>query len=107
MALSREDWMYAQDVLGMEFSANDFTFEIGPSIGVQADFTEEKYRFWAGVSNGAFGGEQSFPSVDSPDVALTGRFEYQLVGADWSIWDDLVGRRGRPTAMLLGLAGGY
>jgi hypothetical protein len=107
MALSREDWMYAQDVLGLEFSANDFTFAIGPSIGLQADFTEEKYRFWAGVSNGAFGGEQSFPSVDSPDIAFTGRFEYQLVGADWSIWDDLVGRRGRPTGVLLGLAGGW
>lgn len=107
MALSREDWMYAQDVLGMEFSANDFTFAIGPSVGVQADFTEKKYRLWAGVSNGAFGGEQSFPSVDSPDVALTGRFEYQLVGTDWAVWDDLVGRRGRPTGVLLGLAGGY
>jgi len=107
MALSREDWMYAQDVLGLEFSPNDFTFAIGPSIGLQAHYSVESLRFWAGISNGAFGGEQSFPNADTPDIALTGRIEYQIGTTNWGIWDDLVGRPGRDQGILLGLAGLY
>ncbi|MEA3413341.1 MAG: porin [Pseudomonadota bacterium] len=44
MALSREDWMYAQDVLGLEFSPNDFTFAIGSSIGIQPQYVSDNYR---------------------------------------------------------------
>ena len=107
MALSREDWMFAQDVLGVEFSANDFTFAIGSSIGAQVHHVDGNHRWWAGFSNGAFGGKETFGSLDAADIAFTGRSEWQLEGEDWSVWDDLVGRRGRADGWLFGVAGGY
>lgn len=106
LALSREDWMYAQDVLGMEFSPNDFTFGLGSSIGAQAHYQDEDYRYWFGVSNGAFGGKKDVGFSDQADVMFNARYEYQI-GDDWSVWDDLVGRRGRAQGVLLGLAGSY
>jgi hypothetical protein len=107
LALSREDWQFAQDTLTTDYSPNDDTFAIGSSIGAQVNFTGERQRFWAAVSNGAFGGKSTFPDNDPSDIAVTGRWEYQLVGTDWSVWDDLIGRRGRARGMLLGIAGGY
>ena len=44
LALSREDWMYALDVLASDFSANDFEFAIGTSLGIQAHYQEESFR---------------------------------------------------------------
>jgi hypothetical protein len=107
LALSREDWQSAEDTLTTDYSPNDDTFAIGSSDGAQVNFTGERHRFWAAVSNGAFGGKRTFPDNDPSDVAVTGRWEYQLVGTDWSVWDDLIGRRGRARGMLLGIAGGY
>lgn len=107
VALSREDWMYAQDVLGMEFSAHDFTFGIGSSFGAQLHRQEERSRWWLAISNGAFGGKSTFSSDDQADVLVSGRAEWMLCGDDWSVWDDLVGRRGRAEGVLLGLGGAY
>ncbi len=107
MALSREDWMYAQDVLGLEYSPNDFTFATGSSVGIQPHYQAKKQRFWLGVSNGAFGHKEEFPSTSTADIMLTSRYEYQLVGENWAVWDDLVGRRGRERGILLGVAGAY
>lgn len=107
MALSREDWMYAQDVLGLEFSPNDFTFAVGSSVGFQPHYQAKKQRLWFGVSNGAFGHKEKFPSTSTADILLTSRYEYQLAGENWAVWDDLVGRRGREHSILLGLAGAY
>jgi hypothetical protein len=106
-ALSREDWQFAQDVLTTEFSPNDFTFAIGTSTGIQAHRQAEDRRYWFGLSNGAFGGRQEFPSPDASDIALTGRWEEQLQGDDWSVWDDQVGRPGREHGLLLGFAPAY
>jgi hypothetical protein len=41
------------------------------------------------------------------EISVSGRWEYQVAGDDWSVWDDLVGRRGRATGILVGFAGGY
>lgn len=107
IAMSREDWMLAQDVLTTEFSANDFTFAHGTATGVQAYYRAKQQRYWLALSDGSAGAKGDFPAEDQSDVALTGRWEYQLRGRDWSVWDDLVGRKGRPEGVLLGLAAGY
>jgi hypothetical protein len=107
VALSREDWMLPQDTLTTEFSPNDFTFAPGASAAVQANYQAESTRLWLSVNDGAYGAKKDFPNNETTDVALTGRWEYQIAGRDWSVWDDLVGRRGRPRGVLLGLAGGY
>ncbi len=107
MALSREDWMYAQDVLGLEYSPNDFTFAVGSSVGIQPRYQAQKQRLWFGVSNGSFGNKEEFPSTSTADVLLTSRYEVQLAGENWAVWDDLVGRRGRERGILLGVAGAY
>jgi hypothetical protein len=104
--LSREDWMFAQDVLTAEYSPNDFTFAIGTSLGASASYTGDDQRVWLSLHNGAFGGREEFPS-DETDLAVTARWEWNFVGTDWTVWDDMVGRRGRAKVMMLGLSGGY
>jgi hypothetical protein len=107
VAMSREDWQFAEDTLTTEFSPNDDTFAIGTSDAAQVNFTAVRQRFWAAIGNGAYGGKRTFPDNESSDIALTGRWEYQLDGTEWSVWDDLIGRRGRPRGILFGIAGGY
>jgi len=107
IALSREDWQFAQDLLTTEYSPNDDTFAIGSSVGAQLSFSGDQSRFWAALSNGASGGKRTFPDNDPSAIAVTGRWEHQLAGTDWSVWDDLIGRRGRSRGILLGIAGGY
>lgn len=106
--LSREDWYYAQDLLAMDFSANDNTFAVGTSLGVVfQNVASDRFRMWLGVSNGAFSAKRSFPPVAESDVLVNGRFEFQVAGTDWSVWDDMIGRRGRPFGVLVGLGPGY
>lgn len=104
--LSREDWMFAQDLLTSEYSPNDFTFAIGPSLGAFAFYGGDRHRVWIALHNGAFGGREPFPSPQNADFAGTARWEWNFVGDDWSVWDDMVGRRGRAKVMMLGLSGG-
>ena len=106
--LSREDWYYAQDLLAMDFSANDNTFAVGTSLGVVfQNVASDRFRMWVGVSNGAFSAKRSFPPVAASDVLVNSRFEFQLAGTDWSVWDDMIGRRGRPFGVLVGVGPGY
>lgn len=105
--LSREDWMYAQDVLGIEYSPNDFTLAIGSSAGALFHYSGKVGRVWFGVSNGAYGGKETFPAKDAADVAFTTRAEFLLASSDWSPFDSLIGRPGEPFGVLLGVAGGY
>lgn len=107
MPLSREDWMYAQDLLTTEFSPNDFTYAIGPSLGAFVSYQGDDHRFWVAGHNGAYGGREDFPAPEESDVAATARVEWALEGDDWSVWDDVVGRPGRADGVLLGLSGGY
>lgn len=102
--LSREDWMYAQDVLTSEYSPNDFTFAIGPSLGVFAHYGGQQHRVWLAVHNGAFGGRDVFPQAEETDIAGTVRWEWNFVGDDWSAWNDMIGRRGRQKVMMLGIS---
>lgn len=105
--LSREDWQYAQDVLGIDFSANDYSFAVGTSLGlVLSGTTSDKIRMWLGISNGAFSSKHDYGSTQS-EVLFSGRLEYQIIGKDWSVWDDLLGRRGRTFGVLLGVAPAY
>lgn len=106
MPLSREDWMFAQDLLAVEFSPNDFTYAIGPSLGAFFHYSGDSNRGWIGVHNGAFGGEETFPAPES-DVSSTVRWEWNVQGDDWTVWDDMVGRRGRERVTMIGLSGGY
>jgi len=107
IATSREDWMLAQDTLTTEFSPNDFTFALGTAMGIQANYQAERTRFWLSLNDGSVGAKRDFPDAETSDFGLTGRWEYQIAGRDWSSWDDQVGRRGRPRGVLLGFAGGY
>jgi len=105
--LSREDWMFGHDILGIEFSPNDFTLAIGASAGALFHYGGKHGRVWFGVSNGAYGGKETFPSREAADVAFTTRAEFLLGSTDWSPFDNLVGARGKPFGVMLGVAGGY
>lgn len=107
MALGREDWMYPQDLASMEFSAHDFTFAIWSSFGVQVRHVpSDKARFWLSVGNGVYGGRRAFPAPKDSDVLFTGRVEWNVLGTDWGVWDDMVSRRGRDFGVLIGLGVG-
>lgn len=105
--MSREDWMYGQDYLGIEFSENDFTYALGPSSGLLYFHGLDKVRYWFSVTNGAVGGKEDFPSREVSDFMATFRFEGLVAGDDWGGFDDLIGRRGRPFAIMWGVAAGY
>ena len=107
IAMSREDWMWAEDILTTEFSAHDSTFALGAAEGLQANYQSTQQRFWLALSNGSAAANALAASEDQSDIALTGRWEYQLQGTDWSVWDDLIGRKGRSQGVLLGLGAGY
>ena len=108
LALSREDWMFPQDLASIEFSANDFTYAIWSSLGVQTRYQSDRTRLWLALSNGAFGGRQGFPAApEASDGMISSRFEIQVSGEDWAVWDDLIGRRGRASGILLGVSGAY
>jgi len=108
LALSREDWIFAQDLPSIDYSANDFTYAIWSSLGAQAHYRADRARLWLALSNGAFGGRQGFPAApEASDGMISTRLELQVSGDDWSVWGDMVGRRGRAGGILLGLAGAY
>jgi len=107
VALIREDWMYEQDLLTTEPSAVDQTFGPGSSDGVQAFYGRDRGRLWFALTNGVAGGNEDFPNNLTSQVLLSARGEVQLLGDDWTLYDDLVGRRGRPFGVMLGVASAW
>ena len=105
-ATTREDWMWGDDIMTTEFSAHDTTFALGAANGLQAIYQAGQQRFWFGLSDGS-AAAQAAASEEQSDLALNGRWEYQLSGSDWSVWDDIIGRKGRSQGVLLGLGGAY
>jgi len=102
--ISREDWMYAQDLLAIDYSANDNTFAVGTSLGLVLNAQWRKTRLWLGADDGAFSAKSDSTQVPPSDILVSGRFEWQVAGEDWAVWDDLIGRRGRPFGVLIGVA---
>ena len=107
IAITREDWMFAQDVLTTEFSAVDQAFAVGTSDGLQAFYGRDRGRMWFALSNGAAGGKEDFPNTTTSQALLSARGEVQLLGNDWNTFNDLVGRKGRSLGVLLGMGSGY
>lgn len=108
MALGREDWILPQDLASIEFSAHNFTYAIWSSFGFQLHHTpSDHFRYWASIGNGAYGGRQQFPAPKDSDIAITSRFEYNIFGTNWDVWDDMLGRKGTEFGMLIGLGGGF
>ena len=107
IAITREDWMFPQDLLTTEFSAVDQAFAVGASDGLQAFYGRERGRMWFALSNGAAGGKEDFPNNTTSQALVSARGEVQLFGDDWNVFNDLVGRKGRPLGVLLGVGSGY
>lgn len=105
-AITREDWMYAQDLLTTNSSAVDQVFAVGSSDGVQAFYGRDRGRVWFALTNGVAGGKEDFPNNTTSQALLSARGEVQLLGDDWNVFNDLVGRRGRPLGVLLGVGSG-
>jgi hypothetical protein len=107
IAITREDWMFAQDILTTEFSAVDQAFAVGTADGLQAFYGRDKGRVWFALSNGAAGGKEDFPNNTTSQALLSARGEVQLLGDDWGVFNDLVGRKGRSLGVLLGVGSAY
>jgi hypothetical protein len=106
LAVQREDWAVAEDLLTTEYSANDLVFAPGFAQGVQVSWQGNCNRAWGAFSDGEFrGGNHLLGQTGNAEWAFTGRYEHQFLTRDWSLWDDLVGRRGRGTGLLVGLGG--
>lgn len=107
IAITREDWMFAQDLLTTEFSGVDQVFAVGTADGLQAFYGRDRGRLWFALSNGASGGKEDFPDNTTSQALLSARGEVQLLGDDWNTFNDLVGRKGRSLGVLLGMGSGY
>ena len=108
VASSREDWMDPSNILSMHCSANDEVFALGASFGALLyRRPKNNMRWWVSVSNGLYGWNREVTQSNQSDYMFGGRYEYALVGSDWTVWDDLVGRRGRSKGILLGIAANY
>lgn len=108
MALGREDWILPQNLASIGFSAHDFTFAIWTSLGVQFHHTvSPNIRYWLSVGNGAYGSRRSFPDPKDSDLAFTGRLDWNILGSNWDIYDDMLGRKGQEFGMLVGLGAGH
>jgi len=106
IATTREDWMWGDDIMTTEFSAHDATFALGVANGFQAHYQAKQQRFWLALSDGSAAAKAA-ASEEQSDLALSGRWEYQLNGSDWSVWSDIIGRKGHSQGVLLGLGGVY
>ena len=103
IAVTREDWMFVEDLLTTDYSATDTIFGTGVSSGVQLIHTGQRGRFYGAVSNGEDVRENGFAgNIAQGQWALTGRYERQLGTPDWSLWDDIIGRMGMRRGFLVG-----
>jgi hypothetical protein len=108
MALGREDWILAQQLASMEYSANDFTYAIGSSFGFQFHHSPiDKIRYWVALGNGAYGGKQVFPAKTPEQIGFTGRGELNLKGGGWNVWDNMTSHKGNDLQSLFGCGFGF
>jgi hypothetical protein len=103
----REDWPDPTMTMSMENSAVDFTFALGPAFGAFLRRAPTgKTQWWLALNNGAYGSRRVFTDTEQSDIMLFGRLDYQVAGTDWTVWDDLIGGRGRAFGVLLGISPG-
>lgn len=105
-AVSRENWMFAQDLLGVDFTGVETVMGGGNGDGGQAFFALDRYRIWMSLTADAAGGTATFPDPNTTVTAST-RSEYQVGKSEWSNWSDTIGRPGRPFGVLFGAAAAY
>jgi hypothetical protein len=104
----REDWPDPTQLMSMDNSAMVFNFALGTAFGAYLHRQPTgKIRWWLALNNGVYGSRRSFPDTQESDVMLFGRLDYQVAGKDWSVWDDLIGSRGKPFGILLGISPGF
>ena len=104
----REDWPDPTQTASMDNSAMDYTFGLGTSLGLMWQSNQtDRTRWWLTLNNSDVGSRSPNAEAGETDVTLYGRFDYQIAGTDWSVWDDLIGRRGLPFGVLLGFTAGH
>jgi hypothetical protein len=103
----REDWPDPTQTASMDNSAMDYTFGAGTALGAMVQNTPtRKARWWFSVNDGAAGARSYAADVGNSSIAFIGRLDYQIVGTDWTVWDDLIGGRGLPFGVMVGFFGG-
>ncbi|MEM9727412.1 MAG: hypothetical protein AAF997_02420 [Myxococcota bacterium] len=105
-AVSRENWMFPQDLLGVDSTGVEDVMGPGNGDGGQLYFALDRYRIWMAITADALGGSATFPADDT-NVTFSTRSEYQVGKSDWSNWSDTIGRRGRAFGVLFGAAAAY
>ena len=104
----REDWPDPTQTASMDNSAMDYAFGLGTSLGLMwQSKTTDKTRWWVTLNNSNVGSRSPNAEAGKTDITLYGRFDYQVAGTRWSVWDDLIGRRRLPFGVLLGLTAGH
>lgn len=102
----REDWPDPTQTASMDNSAMDYTFGAGTGFGAMVQNTpSHKARWWFSVNDGAAGARSDAADVGKSSIAFVGRLDYQIVGTDWTVWDDLIGGRDLPFGVMVGFFG--
>jgi hypothetical protein len=105
----REDWPDPTQTSSMDNSAVDYTFALGTAFGAFLHRVPVgKTRWWLALTNGAYGSKRTFGEAEEEsDVMAFARLDYQFIGTDWSVWDDLIGGPGQPFVVMVGVSPGY
>ena len=105
-AVSRENWMFALDLLGVDYTGVETVLGVGNGDGAQMFYAADRYRTWFAVTADARDSTATFPS-EATNVSVSSRSEFQVGKSDWSNWTDTIGRRGRAFGVLFGAAAEY
>lgn len=102
----REDWPDPTQTASMDNSAMDYTFGAGTGLGAMVQSTPtHNARWWFSINDGAAGARSAASDTEDSKIAFIGRLDYQIVGSDWTVWDDLIGGRGLPFGFMVGFMG--
>jgi hypothetical protein len=99
---TREENVSSRRLLAVERSQVNSEFTAGTAQGVQALYTQDRWRVAGSIIDGANTVNTNWSTEDN-EYAFTGRFEFLAMG-DWKSVEDDVGFRGMEQALLLGAA---
>ncbi len=101
--LFRDDMIAAQRQLAVNSSVVNALYNADKTQGIEIGKEWEKFRFWLSYNDGLRTGNESFSSPRKADWAFSSRGEWQIIGNDWSRYNDYTSFRGSPLACMLGI----
>lgn len=101
LPFSREELVSSSKQLTVDRSLVNEEYNLDRSTGVQAHYSNDNFRMWAMISDGA-GTRNTAALVEDTEIAFTGRVEWLAQGNSWGQFKDFTSFNGEETAILVG-----